>query len=269
MTHEDSRGVFVPFWMLRECPTPSAAVLLAQITWLFQPSLRGEDRARFTERKGERWLALSDHEMAEFVAASEDAVYRSRSALRRAGMLVTMTSKVDGVKRALVRPDHEVLARRCLETAETRDSQTAETRDSPNRASAGSNSLRDGCREGGEGTPLSPDGDGALTPERGFDLFWQRYPRRNGKREGRGKALAQWAKLDLDTRKAAFRAAEHYAAACDAGATIAADAFRWLRDKRWEDWQTPAELARSNGRRVLDPAADLGRLEFDATGAMR
>lgn len=129
--HEDASGVFIPFWILRESPSTTSALLLSQITWLFQPSLRGLDRARFTERKGERWLAMADQEMGEQLGMSEDAVYRARAALKKADLLFAMNSKVDGVKRCLVRPNPEVLARRS-DSAESREV-TAISRNSSHR----------------------------------------------------------------------------------------------------------------------------------------
>lgn len=76
-----------------------------------------------------------------------------------------------------------------------------------------------------------------------FEHFWNVYPRRNGKRTGRPEALAQFRRLSLDDRRAAYRGAQHYAAAVDAGATIAADGHRWLRKRSFEDWQTPAVIS--------------------------
>lgn len=97
-----------------------------------------------------------------------------------------------------------------------------------------------------EGTTSSTVVDRAET-ERQFDLFWNVYPKRNGKRLGRGDALTHFGRLTIDDRRAAYRGAVNYRAACDAGATIAADAFRWLRKRRFEDWQTPASLPTVGG----------------------
>lgn len=95
--------------------------------------------------------------------------------------------------------------------------------------------------------------EGSSTPstlgDRGFVEFWNEWPARNGKKLNKAKALAIWRRLDLDTRKAAWRGARHYAAASNAGAAGAMDAFRWLRDRLWDEWQEPADLSNVRGAR--------------------
>jgi hypothetical protein len=87
-------------------------------------------------------------------------------------------------------------------------------------------------------------------PLHGFPQFWEQYPRRNGKRLHKSEAQKQWAKLSLDDRRAAWRGAVNYAEAITRGLHLAAqDAFRWLRERAWEDWQEPAE---PDVRRVVE-----------------
>lgn len=76
-----------------------------------------------------------------------------------------------------------------------------------------------------------------------FEEFWSVYPARNGKKLGKAKAVAVWAKLSLDEHRAAWRGARHYAAS----GQLAKDAHRWLRDRCWEEWQTPAAGGGGNG----------------------
>jgi hypothetical protein len=71
----------------------------------------------------------------------------------------------------------------------------------------------------------------------GFDHFWQAYPRRNGRRLGKGLSEKRWVKMTLEDKRAAYRGAKNYAIDCDAGRNIAKDPDRWLRDRLWEDWQ--------------------------------
>jgi hypothetical protein len=78
----------------------------------------------------------------------------------------------------------------------------------------------------------------------GFAEFWETYPKRNGKRLGRGDCEERWKKLGTDDRSAIVVGVRHYATACDGGLTIAKDPMRWLRDKCWVDWQEPAEPCR-------------------------
>lgn len=96
-------------------------------------------------------------------------------------------------------------------------------------------------------SPPSEDDDG-------FEDFWNLYPRRNGKRLSKNKAAAKWRALKPDEKEAATRGAKFYALACDSGVTIAADCFRWLRDKSFQDWQEPAVV--TNGK--PDPTSRAG-----------
>lgn len=73
--------------------------------------------------------------------------------------------------------------------------------------------------------------------------FWPAYPDRDGKKLDKAKALAEWVRLAIDDQRAAAKGVRYYAAS----GQRAKDAYRWLRDRCWEDWQTPA--APSNGYR--------------------
>jgi hypothetical protein len=80
-----------------------------------------------------------------------------------------------------------------------------------------------------------------LSAERFEEHFWPNYPRRNGKRLGKPKALAQWQRLSIEDQRRAVRGLRNYADACNAGKTLAKDAHRWLRDRDWKEWLTPAD----------------------------
>lgn len=82
----------------------------------------------------------------------------------------------------------------------------------------------------------SPSGDIEDDRDRGFDVFWAAYPRRNGKKLGKAKARTKWRGLSYENKRAAYAAVKNYAAAIEAGATIARDAERFLTSKWWEDW---------------------------------
>lgn len=113
------------------------------------------------------------------------------------------------------------------------------------RARAKSKDVREaGQNDGGIEDAAEPD-------DLGFQGFWQQYPRRDGKRIGRGQAEAAWRRMTDEQRAAALVGVIHYAAAVQDGITIAKDAFRWLRHKAYEDWQTPAVPDR--GRRGAPP----------------
>lgn len=78
-----------------------------------------------------------------------------------------------------------------------------------------------------------------------FADFWNLYPPRRGIKVEKQKAQEQWKKLSLDAQASAMTAVVNYADACKRDVTIAKDAFRWLRDKTFEDWQTPAPASKN------------------------
>jgi hypothetical protein len=105
----------------------------------------------------------------------------------------------------------------------------------------------EGIGEGDKSSPETQDDDA-------FESFWSRYPSQpNGKKPERKKAAAEWKRLSSPLRELALNAVDHYRADCDAGG-YAKHAFRWLRDRTFEDWQTPAK-PRAPGRR--DPFVDM------------
>ena len=126
-------------------------------------------------------------------------------------------------------------------------------RDKPHEASSQTLHGEGGVVGGGEG-----DGAGGLKPsstalqidvlEASFEEFWSAYPvQPNGKKPERAKAWAQFKRLSDRDRALALTGVVHYRAACDQG-TYAKHAFRWLRDKTWVDWQTPARPPASRDR---------------------
>jgi helix-turn-helix protein len=99
-----------------------------------------------------------------------------------------------------------------------------------------------------------------LDPLYGFDHFWDAWPRRGGKRLYRGRAEDQWKRLDLDERKAAWRGAINYATASANGTQGAMDAFRWLRDRSWVDWQEPPSAPAKPGTSSASISAAADRI---------
>lgn len=73
----------------------------------------------------------------------------------------------------------------------------------------------------------------------GWENFWGVYPPRNGRKVGKDKALERWVKLALEDRRAAYSGAANLARDVDAGLTLPPDAWRWLRDRSWLDFQNP------------------------------
>jgi hypothetical protein len=72
--------------------------------------------------------------------------------------------------------------------------------------------------------------------------FWDRYPKRDGKRIGKKQAQDQWKRLSIPDRRAVVTAVGHYRDAVDDPRVFCPvkDAWRWLRDRLFDDWQDPA-----------------------------
>jgi hypothetical protein len=79
------------------------------------------------------------------------------------------------------------------------------------------------------------------TGEDGFNAFWESYPKRNGKKSGKKQALEQWRRLTGEEKREAETAIskqiEHRSRCLVAGVFCPEfpDAFRWLRDRKFED----------------------------------
>lgn len=108
---------------------------------------------------------------------------------------------------------------------------------------------REGIREGKGMTPA-----GVLA----FERFWSVYPPRDGKRLGKAKAEGYWSKMTEAEHDEAIIGAGHLAAAIAAGGKFGPpDAERWLRDRRWTEWQEPAvPNGNGNGHAHRDKVAE-------------
>ena len=120
----------------------------------------------------------------------------------------------------------------------------ADSGDGPPMAPPMANGIANGCPnpnpKESKSKPLSPDGDGRAL----FDPFWQVFPKRNGRKIGKGDAEKVWRRLKPDEISACLVAVGNYAMAVEAGQTIAADAHRWLTKRRWVDWQERTDDSR-------------------------
>lgn len=213
-----------------------AGILLSQILYWWP-------RATI-QREGQTWIAKASKEWWEECRVTEDQARRSLKALRDRGLVETKVWKFNGTPVTHVR-----LVEAALEEALAA---LDPSRDDPewNRPHA---QVVSGHGPGGPGP--TPETYGAemtaeTTPERttpspggeeddrdrGFDVFWAAYPRRNGKKLGKAKARTKWRALSYESKRAAYAAVLNYAAAVEAGSTIARDAERFLTSKWWEDW---------------------------------
>jgi hypothetical protein len=87
-----------------------------------------------------------------------------------------------------------------------------------------------------------------LETEKTFAPFWGDYPSNaQGRKPEKQLALKQWQKLSPQDRELALVGVKHYADDHKDGAYVKY-AHRWLRDRTFEDWQTPAR-ASPNGKK--------------------
>ena len=112
------------------------------------------------------------------------------------------------------------------------------------------------------------EGRGGSPPRSKADLtdafetrFWPAYPPRNGRRDGKPEALAEWLKLrpDRELEAVILAALPAYARSTD----LPKDACRWLKGKRWTDETT----ARLPGRSKVSELAAQFRAEVAARAA--
>lgn len=94
-----------------------------------------------------------------------------------------------------------------------------------------------------------------------FGDFWNIYPRRHGKRLNKPEATRHWNKLNQKDKEAAIVGAKLYAESVINGTTLSSkDPDRWLRDRKWEDWQEPSipdvSHRTSDRRSAADSLAD-------------
>ena len=72
-----------------------------------------------------------------------------------------------------------------------------------------------------------------------FETFWKAYPGRRGMKRCKALASRQFNSLSAIDQEQATEAAVIYAGSSDARSGFAKDAFRWLRDRLFEDWLDP------------------------------
>lgn len=267
--HSDKQTVAVHRWMIEDTrdangdANPTVAMLLAQITWWMGKDTRsGKDRCSHVHG-GHSWLVAADDEWDEEMGFSARQVKRAKRRLIELGFIEVKTLVDDGVRCSHIRrltPVDEPSTIGPKPHFDISDNPRPSAGFGPvqepvlARSHAGANASSS-SRESGERTTTSPDGDT-------FAAFWEAYPLRNGKRIGRADAEKVWARMTPDDRQAAMVGAGHLATAVRLTITLAPDAHRWLRGRRWEEWQTPAVPDRPNGtHRPGAGTADLSGIE--------
>ena len=92
-----------------------------------------------------------------------------------------------------------------------------------------------GVEEKGESKPIDTS----------FDLFWDQYPAREGRKRHQHSAMTEFAQLTTEEVLEVMVAVVRYAEECG---EFAKDAHNWLRDRGWRDYLKPR-------RKPIDPLA--------------
>ena len=74
------------------------------------------------------------------------------------------------------------------------------------------------------------------------DHFWPAYPKTNGRKPEKAKALQRWRKLSVQDRRDALRGAINRAKHVEVTGEQPPYAQRYLRDRKWEDDQAPVKV---------------------------
>lgn len=217
----------------------NAAALLAQLTWWCSPSER-TGRIRATHRHGDEfWLVRADDEWAEELGVSAKTMSRLRR--RLAGRQLVECKRMSDKGRP-------VMHWRRLYPPDQVDEKSSQSADQVDQVStsevdqvSGQSAFSPLAVEKRNKTEV-PNGAREESESRFDAHFWPEYPARDGKKLEKAKALAEWLKLPIEAQRAAVKGARHYAAS----GQRAKDAYRWLRDRCFDDWQTPATLS-TNG----------------------
>jgi hypothetical protein len=69
-----------------------------------------------------------------------------------------------------------------------------------------------------------------------FEEFWNAYPKRDGRRNGKGKSLKLWMRIPADDRPLVQQAAEIFSRSRLALDNKARDPERFLKDDWWRGW---------------------------------
>lgn len=77
------------------------------------------------------------------------------------------------------------------------------------------------------------------TPD--FEIFWNSYPKRKGKRLGKEKTNELWQKVKKDDRLLLLTAAKNYADSKTVKDGFARDPERFFKDNYWKDWAEKPE----------------------------
>lgn len=115
----------------------------------------------------------------------------------------------------------------------------ASVNQSPVSRASGFQALSQERKDRGESTEEST----SSLPDGSFNDFWERYPKRHGRRVGKASAAAKWSRLSAEHRAEALVAVLVYADAVVRSETIAKDPQRFLMNYYWQDWLAAADKA--------------------------
>lgn len=205
----------------------------ADVRWAWVAVLAS---ARQSPRPG--WLYVADRipmtadDLAEVAAVSPEVTERAIAVFDEADML----EEVEGVWHVV-----NWEKRQFESDSRSGGGSTEEPAPEPESSDNGTTTEPPPLEDRGQKTENPPPSTDLIE---GFNDFWRIYPARDGKKLEKRKAEDQWKRMSKAKRNAALVGVANYAAS----GQRPKDAFRWLRDECWEDWQTPAEPDRPKQR---------------------
>lgn len=222
----------------------SAAALLSQLLWWFQPA-KGtrQTRVRY-EREGHLWLIRSDDDWYDDCRLSTKQVRRIRKALIERGLIVHRRFQVNGAPTGAWRPDFEALERYLADyEAECPDGQFTD----PSSAQMG-----ESIRPVGQ-VPIDPHLShtpktttenqtlpAAKATDEAFEEFWQAYPKAMRKAKPDARAAFRDA-IKKESPTTLLEAVRRYDADPNRLDEYTPYPQKWLKQERWND---PPEVRR-------------------------
>lgn len=207
--------------------TPTARLLYGTISAL-------------TQAEGYCWA--SNAYLAEMYDLSADRVGRLIADLEKLGYIARETVRDPATNEVKARKIWLILDTGCPVTTPGKNNDTSRYnhRDPPGENNEGNNIIDNNNIY----TPYSPpEGDAEPAPEKTsisdalFESFWQRYPARHGRKNGKAQARKVWGRLKVTAKlyDAIMAGLENYLESDDVARGYAMDAARWLRGERWKD----------------------------------
>lgn len=246
-------GVWVPVYIAEMCPTGTAGLMLAQLSWLLQSDRSGLDRTKVmdAEDDGGRWLARADIDWVDDTGLDRSEAFRSRTALLKAGLIEVQSHRrpvwLRPVKAQMISARKRALEQMAASRGTARPSARNRAMDSAEARDA--TVLIKNRPRTEELNPLFADAQiehapAVIVPGL-FDAFWNVYPRHEKKPD----AAKAWAKaVNRAPAETILAGARRYREDPNREPLYTAHPASWLNGDCWADDPLPPRRANGNGQ---------------------